>query len=73
MMRRQLYAPSAESLRSNLSDMGASLEQSCCELSRNCVLDRLDRLPAQFNSAQTTLQHLRRALISERTTGHGTG
>jgi hypothetical protein len=63
-LARRLFAPSAETMRINLSDIGQSLDTGFCELSRDCSLDRLDRLSAQLNSAQTNLTHLRKALIS---------
>jgi hypothetical protein len=62
----QLYQPSTESLRVNLPNMGKSLDTACCELARDLSLVRLDRLAAQLNSAQSSLQHLRKALIAER-------
>ena len=69
----QLYGPSAESMREHLPAMAASLELACLELSHDLTLDRLDRFSAQLNAAQTSLQHLRKALATEETTGWGTG
>jgi hypothetical protein len=72
-LARQIYAPSVSTIQKNLPDIGSSLDTACCELSNDCTLDRLDRLAAQLNSAQTNLIHLRKAMISERVESHGTG
>lgn len=72
-LQRMLYAPSAESIRGNLPSMADALQTACLELSRDCSIARCDELSARLKAAQTSLQHLRRALISERSTGHGTG
>jgi hypothetical protein len=64
-LARRLFAPSAETMRINLSDIGQSLDTACCELSHDLSLPRLDRLSAQLNSAQTNLTHLRKALVQE--------
>jgi hypothetical protein len=72
-LARRLYAPSTGTMQKNLPDIGQSLDAGFCELSRELSLDRLDRLTAQLNSAQTNLVHLRKALVAERSTGHGTG
>jgi hypothetical protein len=61
----QLYAPSVSTMRKNLFCIGSSIDTACCELSRDLSLDKLDRLTAQLNSAQTSLQHLRKAMIAE--------
>jgi hypothetical protein len=71
--RRLLYGPSVETMTSNLADIGSSLDTACCELARELSLDKLDRLAARLNSAQTSLQHLRKAMIAERVEAHGTG
>ena len=72
-LARQLYSPSVESIRLSLPDVGSSLDTACCELAHDLTLDRLDRLSAQLNAAQTSLQHLRKAMVAKRSTGHGTG
>ena len=72
-LARQLYASSAASMQEHLPAMGASLELACLELSHDLTIDRLDRFSAQLNAAQTSLQHLRKALATEETTAWGTG
>jgi hypothetical protein len=61
-----LYGPTVGTLTSNLFCIGSSLDTACCELARDCTLDKLDRLAARLNSAQTNLTHLRKAIIAER-------
>jgi hypothetical protein len=72
---KQLHGVDLGSQRKHLPDMGSSIDIACCELARDMSLDKLDRLAARLNSGQTTLQHLRKSLISDRvvTHGHGTG
>jgi hypothetical protein len=72
-LARQIYAPSVSTMQENLPDIGSSLDAACSELSRELSLDKLDRLSAQLNSAQTNLTHLRKALVAERVESHGTG
>jgi hypothetical protein len=62
---RRLYAPSAASMQENLPAMGDSLSATCLDLSRDCSLDRLDQLAARLKAAQTSLIHLRKALVQE--------
>lgn len=69
----RLYQPSIESQASHLHDLGEALHTAAIDLSRDCSLDRLDRFSAQLNAAQTSLQHLRKALAAKETTGWGTG
>ncbi len=70
---RQLYAPNIEVMTSNLVDMGTSLDTACHELSGDLTLDRLDRLSAKLNAAQTTIQHLRKSMLASGVHGAGTG
>jgi hypothetical protein len=63
---KQLHGVDLESMRKHLPDMGSSIDIACCELSRDMSLDKLDRLAARLNSGQTTLQHLRKALLAKR-------
>jgi hypothetical protein len=69
----QLYQPNLDAMRSSLPDIGSSLDTACCELARDLSLDKLDRLAARLNSAQTNLTHLRKALFAESVERHGTG
>jgi len=62
----QLYQPDLDSLRNSLPDLGESLNSTAHELARDLNLERLDQLLARLNSAQSSLQHLRKALIAER-------
>ena len=70
---RWLYQPSIESLASHLPDLGESLLTAAIDLSRDCTVERVDLMLARIKGAETNLTHLRRALIAERSTGHGTG
>lgn len=74
-LQRMLYAPSAESLRSNLPDMGQSLQAACSALADDCSIERCDELSMRLKAGEQTLSHLRRALISEKSGVHrgGTG
>lgn len=72
-LARRLYAPSAETLISHLPDLGESLHTAAIDLERDCSIERCDLMLARLKGAETNLIHLRRALIAERTTRHGTG
>ena len=62
---RRLYAPSADSLRKSLPDIGASLDTACCELAADCTIEGVDQLAMRFKAGEQMLQHLRRALMAE--------
>ena len=71
---RRLYGPSVQTMTSNLPDLGESLHNAAIDLSRDCTLDRVDLMLARVKGAETTLVHLRKALIAERgVCGAGTG
>lgn len=70
---RKLYQPSIGSMTSHLPTMGESLDEACRALADDCTLERVDLMLARVKSAETNLVHLRKALIAERSTGHGTG
>ena len=70
---RQLYGPNLGTLTENLIPMGESLHDACIALADDCTVIRIDGLVSRLKTAEQTLSHLRRALIAERTTGHGTG
>jgi hypothetical protein len=61
----RLYRSNLDTIGASLPDIGSSLDTACCELSRDLSLDKLDRLAARLNAAQTSLQHLRKAMIAE--------
>ena len=72
-LARRLYAPSVESMREHLLDLGEALHTAAVDLSRDCTLERVDLMLARVKGAETNLTHLRKALISEQSRGHGTG
>jgi len=63
---RQLYQPDISVMRKNLPDMCESLHNATIDLSRDCSLDRVDLMLAKVKGAETSLVHLRRALIVEK-------
>ena len=69
----QLYQPNIDAIRNSLPDLGEALHIAAVDLSRDCSLERVDQMLARLNSAQSNLQHLRKAMVAERTTGHETG
>ena len=70
---RLLYGANLGTLTDNLIPMGKSLRDACNALAADCTLPRLDELVARLQTAQTTLQRLRLAMLQRRTEGHGTG
>lgn len=70
---RRRYAPSIDVMRKNLPDVGQALDASYCELAHDMTLPKLDELSARLNAARTNLGHLRLAMLTEQSEGHGTG
>ncbi len=64
-LARQLYQPDISMMRNSLPDLGESLHTAAIDLERDCTLERLDGLAAKLNSAYTSLQHLRKAMVQE--------
>jgi len=64
-LQRRLYGQSIDTMRRNLVDMGECLNTAAVDLARACTLDRVDLMLARIKGAETTLVHLRRALIAE--------
>jgi hypothetical protein len=66
---QRLYAPSVSNMCASLPDVGASLDTACCELARDCTVERVEQLAMLLQAAMQNLGHLRKALIAERGTG----
>jgi hypothetical protein len=62
---RYRSGPSIDAMRKSLPDVGLALNTACLELERELTPERLDRLMAQLNAAQTNLLHLRLAMVAE--------
>ena len=69
----RLYEPNLEARRKSLPDLGQALNTAALELARDLTLERLDMMLARVKSAQDNLTQLRKSLVAERSTGHGTG
>lgn len=69
---RQLYQPTVGTMTSNLPDLGESLRNAAIDLARACTVERVDRMVARLRAAEASMGHLRKAIIAERSTGHGT-
>lgn len=71
-LAQRLYAPSVETMISNLPAMGKSLNDACLALADDCNLPRIDDLVSRFKTAEQTLTRLRLAMASEkRVSGDG--
>lgn len=74
LARRQTQ-PSAETLIKHLPDLGESLNTAAVDLAHDCTLERVDLMLARIKGAETSLVHLRKAMVSEKAGVHrgGTG
>ena len=61
----KLYQSNADSMRARLPDLGESLHNAAIDLSHECTLERIDQLLLLLKGAETSLLHLRRAVIEE--------
>ena len=73
ILARRMFAPDIDAMRHSLPDLGESLLTAAVDLAHDCTLDRVDLMLARIKGAETTLVHLRKALMAEQTTSHGTG
>jgi hypothetical protein len=62
----QLYRPDISVMTKNLPSMADSLSAACNALASDCSVERCDELTNRLKAAQTSLTHLRKALISEK-------
>jgi hypothetical protein len=63
-LARRLYArPDASAIISRLPDMGNSIHDGAIDLAREQTLEACDKLIARVKTAETSLVHLRKALI----------
>ena len=62
---RRMFTPDIDAMRHNLPDLGESLHTAAVDLARDCSLERVDLMLARIKGAETSLVHLRKALISE--------
>ena len=70
---RQLYGQNHNPLIQSLPALGKCLHVAAVELSRDCTLERVDLMLDRLKGAQAAIVHLRKSLVAERTTSHGTG
>jgi hypothetical protein len=70
---RQLYGANLGTQTSQLPIIGEALNEACCALADDCTLPRIDELVSRLKTAEQSLTRLRLAMISEQSTGHGTG
>jgi hypothetical protein len=60
-----LYGPTVGTLTSNLFCIGSSLDTACCELARDCTLERVDMMLARLQAATASVVCMRKALVAE--------
>ena len=75
-LAQRLYsrAPDLYTVQKHLAAMGESLSTAAHELARDVTLEKIDLFLAKLKTAESNMQHLRRALAQEWRTGiHGGG
>ena len=70
---RRLYQPDLDAMTASLPDLGAALEASLCELSKDMTVDRIDQALMKLEGVKQSLVAMRRAKIEDARPGHGTG
>ena len=70
---RRLYQPDLDAMTASLPDLGAALEVSLCELSKDLTVDRIDQALMKLKGAEHSLVSMRRATVENKRPGHGTG
>jgi hypothetical protein len=57
--------PNADDIRARLPDLAESLRTAAFELARDCTLEKSHAFLAKLKGAETTVQHLCRALSEQ--------
>lgn len=65
-MNRPPFMADAASLIARIPDMGDSIHDGAIDLVREQTLEACDKLIARVKTAETSLVHLRRALLADR-------